>query len=108
MNTTIVAFRTSQLTTSNSHQRGTEVLLNKCKQEELHNSVIFVCAVTQSPWAAKSSKTVGYGRRILRCAVSDDLPTHFVRTEHIKRPEDLKPLPREVVTIVNNIFSVPF
>lgn len=51
--------------------------------------------VSQSPWDAKADKTAGYGRPILRCAISDDMPVYFPRTEHLKRPEDIKPLPKE-------------
>lgn len=51
--------------------------------------------VSQTPWDAKALKTSGYGRPILRCAISDDMPLYFPRTEHIKRPEDLKALPKQ-------------
>lgn len=51
--------------------------------------------VSKSPFEAHSKKVSGYGRQIQNISISQDCPTTFIQTDHLKRPIDAKPLPRE-------------
>ena len=46
-------------------------------------------------YAAHTKKVHGYGRSVRNITVSHDCPEEFIRTDHLTRPKDFVPAPKE-------------
>ena len=44
------------------------------------------------------NKVAGYGRQIRNITLSNDCPQYFLRTDHISRPKDFTPIPKQVAS----------
>lgn len=54
--------------------------------------------VSATPYDTLSKNVGGYGRKVRGITLSPDCPVEFIRTEHLARPRDFTPAPKEIAS----------
>lgn len=73
-------------------------------ESSVEHNLIFIVTLTlrfkvsNTCYDVHSKKVSGYGRAIRNISVSPDCPNSFFRTEHIIRPKDFTPAPKEIAS----------